>query len=65
MHESMLIRVTNTVTQIDKQLRQAALCRGIITQHGRECSVAEGFGEALAESFTSACIVGESGGKKK
>jgi hypothetical protein len=31
MHESMLIRVTNTVTQIDKQLRQAAFCRSIIT----------------------------------
>lgn len=61
MHESMLIRVTNTVAKIDKQLRQTALCRGIVAQHGRECRIAEGFGEALSESLASACIVGQSG----
>lgn len=60
MHgNGVLIRVTYTVAEIDEQLRETALCCCVIAQHGAECCIAEGLGEALAEGFASAGVVGE------
>lgn len=47
------------VGQSEQELSEAALGRSVVAQDWRERGIAQGLGQALAERFTSASIVGE------
>jgi hypothetical protein len=55
----LLRRVDNLIRKRKQQLCQTTLSCGIITQHRGEGSIAERFGQALAEGFTSSGVVTE------
>lgn len=47
------------VAQGEEELGEAALGCGVVAEHRGEGRITERLGEALAESFTSASVVGE------
>lgn len=51
------------ITQRQQQLRQTPFRRRVVAQHRAESRVAERFGQALAQGFARAGVVGESVGK--
>jgi hypothetical protein len=53
------VRVRRSLGQVDEQLDEAALGRGVVTQHVGEGCVAERLGETLAQGLASAGVVAQ------
>jgi hypothetical protein len=60
LHGDSRSAVGNIIREIDEKLCKAAFRSRIVAEYRGEGGVAERFGEALAESFTSPAIVTES-----
>jgi len=61
MHcNGMLIRVADTVTEVDEKLCETALGGCIVAKNRTECCISEGFGKALAKGFTGASVIRQS-----
>lgn len=49
--------VPDIVGEVDEQLSETAFSSRVVAQNGRECSIAEGFREALAQSLASSGVI--------
>jgi len=61
MHcNGMLIRVADTVTEVDEKLCKTALGGCIIAENRTECCISERLWKALAKGFTGASVIRQS-----
>lgn len=49
--------VDDVIGEVDEKLRQTAFSSRVIAQNRRKCSIAERFGEALAQGLASSGII--------
>lgn len=57
MHELLVVRSIDIVREIDEQLGEAALRRGVVTEDRGESGIAKRLRKALAQSFAGARVV--------
>jgi hypothetical protein len=58
VQELLVVRgINDIVGKVDQELSETALGGGIVAQNGGEGSIAEGFGQALAECLSCAGVV--------
>jgi len=52
--------INDIVRKVDKKLRKAPFCRGVISENRRECRIPKGFWETLSESLSCSSIITQS-----